>query len=344
MILANRVPIAEDELLDYLIEGVTDLRLQNQARLTNFQSGAELLKAFGKITLTHKKSGEDKSRKDGVKSSGGGRTETLPTGGKAGKSPRWQAAGQAAARRGRSPARRTCYVCGAVEHLAKECPRRNRPMMSTEPTRDAVQAAATNLVHPHALARPYMVTIKLLAKDRYENLCHYVMDAIIDSGSPISLLRSSVIPGESRLLGEESIDQFCGINGSRLVVDGIFHGDVDIKGVRIKIKFYMVPDSVMAYHVLLGRDFLNCPSLRVTLGETFEITNVEEECAVNHIMHVQCSGDSDQASELRINPAIGETTSSRIRAAYESCYLSGFNAEKLAPDVEMIIAHRTNNR
>lgn len=32
-ILANRVPIVEDELLDYLVEGITDLRLQK----TNYE-------------------------------------------------------------------------------------------------------------------------------------------------------------------------------------------------------------------------------------------------------------------------------------------------------------------
>ena len=35
IILANRIPIAEDELLDYLIEGIVDMRLQNQARMMN---------------------------------------------------------------------------------------------------------------------------------------------------------------------------------------------------------------------------------------------------------------------------------------------------------------------
>jgi len=37
VILANRVLIAE-ELLDYFIEGLVDIRLQNQARIMNFRS------------------------------------------------------------------------------------------------------------------------------------------------------------------------------------------------------------------------------------------------------------------------------------------------------------------
>jgi len=38
VILVNRVSIAEDELLNYLIEGLVDMRLQNQARIMNFRS------------------------------------------------------------------------------------------------------------------------------------------------------------------------------------------------------------------------------------------------------------------------------------------------------------------
>lgn len=49
-ILANRVPVAEDELLDYTIEGVTDMQLQNQVRLVNFQTEAEMLRAFESIS------------------------------------------------------------------------------------------------------------------------------------------------------------------------------------------------------------------------------------------------------------------------------------------------------
>jgi len=51
VILANRIPVAEDELLDYLIEGISNTQLQNQARLMKFRSGAELLEAFESVTV-----------------------------------------------------------------------------------------------------------------------------------------------------------------------------------------------------------------------------------------------------------------------------------------------------
>lgn len=40
LIKANEVPIPEDEIVDYLIEGIPDHQLRNQARIQNFQSAS----------------------------------------------------------------------------------------------------------------------------------------------------------------------------------------------------------------------------------------------------------------------------------------------------------------
>ncbi|XP_070517511.1 uncharacterized protein [Cardiocondyla obscurior] len=64
MILANRVLVAEDELLDYVIEGITDRRLQQQMRLVKLNSVSDLLKAFENITLDVKSTSEEKSKRE----------------------------------------------------------------------------------------------------------------------------------------------------------------------------------------------------------------------------------------------------------------------------------------
>lgn len=46
VILGNRVPVADEELVDYIIDGIPDETLRNQARLQNFDSKSALLKAF----------------------------------------------------------------------------------------------------------------------------------------------------------------------------------------------------------------------------------------------------------------------------------------------------------
>ena len=54
VILANRVPIPDEETIDYVVDGIPDFRLRNQARMHNFTSTNDLLKAFEKISLPKK--------------------------------------------------------------------------------------------------------------------------------------------------------------------------------------------------------------------------------------------------------------------------------------------------
>lgn len=50
-IMGNRVPIERDELLEYIIDGIPNIALRDQARIRGFSSVVGLLKAFERITL-----------------------------------------------------------------------------------------------------------------------------------------------------------------------------------------------------------------------------------------------------------------------------------------------------
>ncbi|XP_043282371.1 uncharacterized protein [Venturia canescens] len=51
IILANRVGIPQDEIVDYVIDGIPDPRLQDQARMQKFDDTTSILEAFEKIAL-----------------------------------------------------------------------------------------------------------------------------------------------------------------------------------------------------------------------------------------------------------------------------------------------------
>lgn len=52
IVLANRVPIPEGEVIYYVIDGISDPRIKCQARMQCFESTSDLLKSFEKILLS----------------------------------------------------------------------------------------------------------------------------------------------------------------------------------------------------------------------------------------------------------------------------------------------------
>ena len=62
-ILANQVSLSEEEMIEYIIDGIPDIQLQNQARLQKFESASAILQAFEKITMTRR---EEKHPKTGA--------------------------------------------------------------------------------------------------------------------------------------------------------------------------------------------------------------------------------------------------------------------------------------
>lgn len=51
VIIANRIPIDNEEIMEYVIEGIPDPMLRDQARVQQLNSQESLLKAFEKISL-----------------------------------------------------------------------------------------------------------------------------------------------------------------------------------------------------------------------------------------------------------------------------------------------------
>lgn len=50
-ILANKISVDEDELIDYIIDGISDETIRNQARIQRFKRKEDLLKTFEKVVL-----------------------------------------------------------------------------------------------------------------------------------------------------------------------------------------------------------------------------------------------------------------------------------------------------
>ena len=84
--------------------------------------------------------------------------------------------------------RGSCFGCGSLEHRVKEYP---KSRSGAENTASVVQA-----ISPSA---PYLVTLAYQIADASGNKCKYSLMAIIDSGSPISLIKSDFVPAHIRM-------------------------------------------------------------------------------------------------------------------------------------------------
>lgn len=58
-ILASCVPIEREELIDYVVEGIPDPFLRDQARIQRFDSTAEILRAFENVGLSTRSQRKD---------------------------------------------------------------------------------------------------------------------------------------------------------------------------------------------------------------------------------------------------------------------------------------------
>ncbi|CAK9796365.1 Retrotransposon-derived protein PEG10 [Anthophora quadrimaculata] len=246
VILGNRVPTADDEIIDYLIDGISDQRLQNQARMMQFRTTADLLRAFDKISSNPRKNGKKKEAKSSrIDQAERNLAGLPPTRVKPVRCFNCQESGHMAATCPKPKRQQgTCFGCGSALHRWNECTQRARRRSSEAPRQSSGGGAvrgpsattSTNVLQP-VLCAPYMVGVKYSVCDKHGYNCEYAIRAIVDSGSPISLIKNSFVPLEARLPLENEEPEFCGINGARLEVLGIFYHDVETEGIAIKLKF-----------------------------------------------------------------------------------------------------------
>ncbi|XP_039501331.1 uncharacterized protein LOC120457871 [Drosophila santomea] len=111
--LADNLALAEDEFLEYVIDGIHDVNLRNLAKSRSFKTGLELLEAFRNVELGYvpkPKLPEDRRAGDYQKPRGNAECDNCHSRGHLAKEcckPKRQDG--------------ACYACGLQGHVAKEC-------------------------------------------------------------------------------------------------------------------------------------------------------------------------------------------------------------------------------
>lgn len=274
IILANRVPVDEEEIVDYLIEGIPDVRLRDQALMGGYSSTAALLKALEKITL-----------RDGGQQNASRRTDRQDT----------RNSGQNGGRRerasGERPGDRTCYNCGMRDHIGIHCPTKAEGpicfrcgvrghLASKCPKRSDGQpknSCAASKVSPPKFKKQVEVN-------------DHKVTALIDTGSDLCLMREDLyVRIGSPLLSSNEV-RFRGIGSGENITLGEFRAKLRVDGNAYSIVIRVIPNEIIEYEFLMGADFLDTVDVRIRAGSVYISP-----------LHEQPAGSSDLPEVFQIN-------------------------------------------
>ena len=242
VLLGNQAGVGEELMLEYIIDGFENPTLQSQARMQEFASTADLLRVMKNVTNEDRATVASNTNYAPKRATMPNRTEGAAT--TAGVSTmrcfNCNMVGQRAAecrKAKRNPG--TCFICASASHQARECPQRKRPAeITSAPADSTTHLVAHGTVLNPALTLP--ISLKLRPEDKYKIL----LDALVDGGSPISLLRCDIVP-DIQCEKAQPNEYFQGVNASPIVIKGTMTRAVTIAGVEMTIKFFVVPENTI---------------------------------------------------------------------------------------------------
>ena len=230
--IGNQVPFDEDEILDYLIDGIPDVNLRNQARMRGFGSASELLKSFSKISLTVETMiSQSKSEPKPADSKAAGKTNAD----------------------GRSSKKSVlCYNCKKPGHTARYCrlPKKQECFNSRD-SRHVVKdypfkKAGINFVDEFSSLddRFFRIIVVTLGKGKRLDI-----ECVLDSSSPISFIKINCIPNKAIERATEIDSRYAGINQLNLLVLGKIHVSIVLNGETCNdLKLLVVPDKASSLY------------------------------------------------------------------------------------------------
>ena len=284
VVLAERLRIPEDELIEYVIEGIPDNNLKIHANLQCFQSKSQFLLAFSKISLK----GREQTYNKGVKRESGVRCYNC------------NCLGHYASEC-QKPKREVgaCYGCGSLNHLVAVCPDRK--------------------VGINKVANEYLRYIRCSFNSNFKN--YFYIECLMHTGSPASFVKESIVVQKFAKVNKFELS-FFSLNNNKFKTKGRLSFHVYLYGKCVQIEILVVDDSVLTFDCVLGRDFLSEAGLVLTMGgNSVENGNVSKDYVIEGeeferaIMAIQCEDKS--TLDLRI----GEEISRDVRGTLEELFL-----------------------
>ncbi|KYN10024.1 hypothetical protein ALC57_17858 [Trachymyrmex cornetzi] len=235
VIMGNRVPINDDEMLEYVIDGT----LRNQARIQRFTTADGFLETFGRVILRDRSTfSTSKSAKSDKRASDQSKNE------------RKEMSNSGEVRRFSDKVTH-CYNCGEHDHVSLNCPSKEQGVKCFQCGERGhiaskcvkkVKANKENCAVSEVLRHKYLKGVLL---DGHE------MEALIDWGSDFSLIRADeyIKLGLPQLRSSNLL--FDGIGSSNNATLGKFQAELTVDEHSYPVCIHVVSDTMLRHKLLI---------------------------------------------------------------------------------------------
>ncbi|KYB25116.1 hypothetical protein TcasGA2_TC031350 [Tribolium castaneum] len=206
-------------------------------------------------------------------------------------------------------------------------------MAAASPPQKPSTSSISKVVQPTQVhnANPYTVLVNFSTKDEYDNTNIFSIDSLLDTGSPISLIKKQYVP--SIMYESESVDQkFSGLNFSPVKIIARFRTTITASDISVPISFYVVPDDTMTFGIILGRDFMMSSNLEITFGTSFTIKQKPANALQNSdeffkMLNINYLSESELTNnELRVSPDLRRNSiAMQVVTDLGQCYYKNSN-------------------
>lgn len=161
----------------------------------------------------------------------------------------------------------SCFRCGDTKHIVKNCPLPPPPRTENRVALigDANQDGDAN---DDSIGTTNEVSVTFLQK--CSEISSKNLLSLFDSGSPVSLIKRSMVPGELNVRTSAQKSKYYGIGNEKICTYGIILIKIKFRNKMKQIQVFVVPDYLLSHSMLLGRDFLRGFGIRFTMDDSIE--------------------------------------------------------------------------